>query len=152
MTKRIACSKAGLSACEGCPVLSHSSASQKRGFRATYFLKTVLPSTEPTILLPSASCRSAAKKYHPEFVFVFFIFFFYFTGELSPSDTEQPRTYRHRSLRWGQMTDCGQTRKHSDSHLFHFCETKTWRRINDKYEGRPVLFWMGFTTRCILFQ
>lgn len=52
---------------------SHIPARRKKkegGFRATYFLKTVLPSTEPASLRPSAS-HGPCTKIHPQ----------YFTGE-----------------------------------------------------------------------
>lgn len=54
---------------------------EKEGFRATYFLKTVLPSAEPASLLPSASYKAPAppnKKFGQNmFLSFFFLFFLY---------------------------------------------------------------------------
>lgn len=90
--KKIASSKAGLSPCEGCPVLSHSSASQKKGdLERLIFLKlSSRPQSQPVCShQPHTGPRQTHThtKKSPRI----------YTGELPPRDTEQPRTSRHRT-------------------------------------------------------
>lgn len=113
--------------------LTFQRVAKKGGFRATYFPKTVLPSTQPTSLLPSASYRPAAT-----------------TKKISQNIYRRAPIESHRTVDDFQAPDrrCAhcpvvRTETNSDSHFTPVCKREAWRRKGAQHEGRPVLLSHG---------
>lgn len=156
--KKCAVVKQG-SPCEGCTVLSHSSASQKKGDleRLISLKLSSRPQSQPVCCHqphtgPHPKKQNQIKRQNTQNIYRR-------VSHRAAEDLKAPDLQCTCSRGWAEMTggwggvEAGGAvgDEKSDFHLFHSCKRKIWKKIRDTYEGRPALFFMGFTRKCMCF-